>query len=124
MSYFVTSSAYGTTGVKTITCGFQPTHIRITVGQKVATSQAFTHFSYGIAWDDSGPQMEYHSFFQDTTSGKTDSDTTFLWRVWERQTGTITEVAAGTFDSFTATAGKINVTNSNANYNLIIELWN
>lgn len=116
--------AYGTTGVKTITCGFQPVMVRITVAQKTSTSQTFEHRSVGTGWLlDSDPAQYYAATFQDTTGGKTVSGIDKIVSHWERVSGTLTEKVAATFDSFTATAAKINVTTADANYDLFVEIF-
>lgn len=120
MSYFTGTAAHSTTGVKTVSVGFQPVGMRITVGQKVGTAQGFAHKSVGIA---DGTNQFYDAFFEDTTGGKTVSGSTKLVSHWERVTGTITEILTVTFDSFTATEVKYNVTLANVNYNLLIEAW-
>lgn len=120
MSYFNTTAAWSTSGVKTITVGFQPTSMRVTVGQKFGTTQNFSHLSLG-----SGEPAFSHvdSTFQDGTGGKTITDDTKIVSHYERVSGTITEVLAASIDSFTATQAKLNITTPNVNYNLYIEVW-
>jgi len=121
-NYYNTTGSFGSTGIKTTTCGFQPIGIRVTISSK--GGETYTHFSQGQA-DNSG-YTTCHAFIQDTTGGKTvkfAGNNGQIASVWERVSGTLTEVFAATFDSFTATAGKINVTTANSNYQCNIELW-
>lgn len=120
MNYFVGTISHGTTGVKTITCGFQPIGARITVGQKTLTTQNFSHKSVGVT---DGATQICDTFYQDTTAGSTQRSNAKLVSVLENSAGTITEVAAAAFDSFTATALKYNVTTANSAYQYLVEIW-
>lgn len=119
MAYFSGTIAHGSTGTKTIPVGFQPIGVRITVGQRFNTADNFTHQSVGIS---DGVDTNCTSIFQDTTGGKTVSSNR-LASHFERVGGTITEVLAIDFHSFTATSVKYTVVTANASYNLLIEAW-
>lgn len=119
MAYYSTSASYGTTGVKTITCGFAPVAMRITVGAK-SGSTAAGQLSVGSA---DGTRQVYDSVFSDTTGSQSKSGINKIISHWERVSGTLTEKVAGTFDSFTATEGKFNITTADNNYSVHVELW-
>lgn len=128
MSYFNTTAAYATTGVKTITTNFQPTNIRITVSQKYTGAQSYLHYSMGAGGlvDVSGtPTMRQHadSIYQDPTGSQTVSNDSKVVSFYDRVSGTLTEVMAASIDSFTSTQLKLNFTTVNVNYNLFIEVW-
>lgn len=119
MSYYTTRATYGTTGVKTITCGFQPVAMRITVASKNGSSSV-VQLSTGTA---DGTRQNYESIYWDSTGGHTKDNNTKMISQWERVSGTLTEVVAGTFDSFTSTEGKFNLSTASNAYTLKIELW-
>jgi len=128
MSYFNGTIAYGTTGIQTITLGFQPTSIKITVSQKWNGPQTYIHFStgYGGLVNVAGtPTMRQHvdSFFQDATGSQTLSSDSKIVSFYDRVSGTLTEILSVSIDSFTATTLKLNVLTANSNYNLNIEVW-
>lgn len=119
MAYFLSTTAYGSAGTKTITVGFQPVRLKITVAQKFATAQAFSHSSEGVS---NGTLQFCTSLFQDTTGGQTLSLDNKIISHYERVGGVLTEVLSATINSFTATQVKINVVIPNANYNLLVEV--
>jgi hypothetical protein len=118
MSYFMGTVSYGTTGVKTITVGFQPVAAHITVGKKNAASMP-AQLSIGVT---NGTTTRCNSLYADT-SGSQSNENAQLVSVLERVSGTISETAAATFDSFTATQFKFNVTTANSGYQYMIEVW-
>lgn len=120
MSYFTGTIAHSTTGIKIIPIGFQPAGMRITVGQKVGVNDITNHKSVGIT---DGMNQFFDSNYSDGSGHQTKSDSTKLVSHYERVNGSLNEVLAVTFNSFTATAVKYNVTIANANYNLLIEVW-
>jgi hypothetical protein len=120
MAYFTGTIAHGTTGTKTITVGFQPMGMRITVGASFGTGDNYSHRSTGVA---DGSWQYVDSFFQDSTGGKTVSTDTKLVSHYERVGGVITEVLSATFNSFTATQVKYNITKATPAYNLLVEVW-
>jgi len=119
MAYYTTRAAYNTTGVKTITCGFQPVAMRITVAGKNGSSSVVQR-SEGTA---DGTRQNYDCIYWDASGGHTKDGNTKMISHWERVSGTLTEVIAGTFDSFTATEGKFNLSAATNTYTLKIELW-
>lgn len=123
-SFLAATTSFGTTGVKTIDVGFQPIGMRITVCQKFNTSQTFSHWSYGVVGSYEAELLQFcHSTFQDTTGGQSKTYSDRIVSHWERVAGTLTEKVAATFDSFTTTELKINVTTADANYQFLIEAW-
>lgn len=121
MSYFVGTSAHATTGVKTVTVGFQPTGMRITVGQLDGATDTKTEYCVGFT---DGTTSYYTTTFRDSTSAKTESDITHLTRVFKRSGGVLVDAIVINLDSFTATQVKYNVTTADVNYTLAIEAWN
>lgn len=119
MAYFLGSTSHNTTGVKTITVGFQPIGVRITTGPN-GGSESAAHQSVGVT---DGTNSVCDSLFQDATRGKSDRFSDRLVSVWEWNGAAFTEVCKATFDSFTATQLKYNVTTANVNYQFKIEAW-
>lgn len=119
MSYFLTTASYGSTGVKTIACGFQPNRLKITVSSSGA-SQAVNHTSEGVT---DGTNAVCVSTFTDGTGSSSWFTTGKMVSHFTRVSGTLTEHVAATFDSFTATQAKFNVTAFDANYTFRIEIW-
>jgi len=121
MSYYFTRVTHATTGVKTRTVGFQPVGARITIGAKDGATQTWIQKSVGIT---DGTNHVCFSEWGDTTSGlKSKKDTTVLASQWDKVAGVWTEVISATFDSFTATEFKYNVTAGSANFTFIVEAW-
>lgn len=118
--YFVTAASYGTTGVKAISCGFQPTGMRITVGAKSGSAGTVNQRSEGQS---DGTNQTYTSNYTDATSSQSKQGINKIISHYERVAGALTEKIAGTFDSFTPTQGKFNLSAADNNYTLIIELW-
>jgi hypothetical protein len=118
MSRITGTVTFGTLGIKTISVGFQPTWAEFRVCQKVATPQAFTHLSLGGC---TPTAQNVTSTFQDTAGGTSVNDLTKVVSHFERDgSGNIIEVLSASFDSFTATALKVNVTIGNPNYQVIL----
>lgn len=120
MNYFNGTTAYGSTGIKTIAVGFQPVFARAVVFKNSSGSQTYLHLSQG-----SGNSTFQHvdTVFHDSTGAKTDGANGKIVSHLERVSGTITEVLAVSIDSFTATEIKLNVTTANAGYSIYLEVW-
>lgn len=108
------------TGIKTISVGFQPTWARFVVCSKTS-SQNFSHMSIG---ETDGTTQWCASSFQDTTGGQSINTTSKVVSHHERSGGVITEVLSASFDSFTATAIKLNVSVGNGNYQVLLTCGN
>lgn len=119
MSYYTARTTYGTTGIKTINCGFQPAGMRLTVAGK-ASSSTVVQFSQGVS---DGTRQSYESLYSDSTGRQTKDGNTKMISHWERIAGVLTEVYSVAFDSFTATEGKFNIGTVSNNYSIKIELW-
>lgn len=121
MNYFNGTLAYASTGIKSaVVVGFQPVSVTVRVGQKAGTTQLFEHISIGSG----NPTFQrVDSTFQDTTGGKTVSSNGKVVSVYERVSGTITEVLSMSIDSFTATGVVFNVLTANVNYDVFIEVY-
>lgn len=120
MSYYTTRASYGTTGTKTITCGFQPVGMRISVGAKNGTATSAVQKCVGTA---DGTRQNYISEFINDNFKQTKDSNDKMIRHYEDVSGVLTEVVTGTFDSFTATQGKFNLSITSNTYALTIELW-
>jgi hypothetical protein len=121
MLYYNTSITPSTTGIKTISCGFQPVGMRITVSAKNG-SDTVSHMSIGQV-DNTGYQT-CNTTYTDTTGGQTTKYTDRMASVLERVSGTITEVSRANFDSFTATQAKFNCTvSAGTAYQYHVEVW-
>lgn len=119
MSYFCGTISHGSTGVKTVAVGFTPVGMRITVGANGA-SQAVSHRSVGFT---NGTNVDFNSEYSDGSGSSSWQGTGKLVSHYERVAGTLTEKVAATFDSFTATQVKYNVTTADAAYTFAIEAW-
>ncbi len=108
------------TGIKTISVGFQPTWARFVVVSKTS-SQSFAHTSLG---ESDGSFQWVASTFHDSTGGLSANSNSKVVSHYERVGGTITEVLAASFDSFTATAVKVNVTIGNGAYQVYLTCGN
>lgn len=120
MAYLVGTSSHATTGIKTITCGFQPIGARITVGQKDGITDAVNRFSVGFT---DGTNQFYVTTFRDGTGAQTISGSGKMVSVLNRVGGLVAEVVQATFNSFTATQLKYNVNTADVNYTFNIEIW-
>lgn len=118
MNYFTGTISYSSTGTKTLSIGFQPTLLRITVSSSFGGADSYVHYCTG--WTD-GTSSFYHSLFADGSGRQSINGSGKLVSHYERSGSTLTEVLAVTFNSFTATQAKINVTTANPNYQLFIE---
>lgn len=108
------------TGLKTISVGFQPTWARLEVCAKT-TPQGFSHTSAG---ETDGSSQFVLSTFQDTTGGYSVNSASKVVSHYERVGGTITEVLAASFDSFTASGIKLNVITGNSAYQVLLTCGN
>jgi len=121
MAYFLTTASYGVTGVKTVTCGFQPLAARITVGSKTG-GQTYAHKSVGVT---DGTNQVCDWWYQDATRGNTNrnSDRMVNQVEWDSGTSAWVTKTRSNFDSFTATEFKHNVVTADSNYQYLIEVW-
>lgn len=123
MSYFLTTTAHGTTGTKTITVGFQPVGFRITVCGLWDGSDDIAHRSIGFT---NGTQQ----YCTATCEGM--ATTTLNNRIvshWEPNGSGFSEVLAISLPTspdqvLNATTIKYKVLTATADYNLLIEAWN
>lgn len=120
MSYYATTISHGSTGTKTITCGFLPLQAKITVSAQFGTTDGVIHKSEG--WTN-GTNAFYNTIFSDATGRQTICGTGKLVSHYDRVGGVITEIVNATFNSFTATQFKYNVVTADANYQFFVEVW-
>ena len=118
--YYTSSNAYSTTGVKNISLPFTPTGMRVTLGQKFGSDTTVEHQSVGTA---DGTRQNFVSTYGDSSGHQTKQDNTAVASHYERVSGTLTEVCAATFSSFSTNQAAINISKTNANYTWILEFW-
>lgn len=106
------------TGLKTLSLGFQPTRVRFTVSKQDVTTDSVVHASDGTVINNgTGTWSECESFYMDTTGGQTFRFDDRLVSHYERVGGVITEVFRVNFDSWVTGGMKVNVTvKSGGNY--------
>lgn len=121
MAYKNGTIAFGSTGVtSTITAGFQPVYVRLTVSQKFGVTDGDAHLSIGA-----GTPTAYHvdSIFNDTVNSKSFESTSYvIYHMVFNGTNIVTVIEA-TIDSFSATGFKLNVGKANSNYNIFWEAF-
>lgn len=115
MAYYCATVSYSSAGIKTITCGFQPVGMRITINYNSGTVH-----SKGTS---DGTRQLCDWFFNDVTDYDGGNHTDRMVSARDMVGGVITEIARANFDSFTATAGKINVVTANVGPTFTVELW-
>lgn len=121
MSNFDSSITLGTAGTaRNFTgFGFTPTHLTFRVCAKGATSASSAVFCYGTV--DVTGYMTCTTTYGDSTGHQSKNYTDRCVSVWERVSGTLTEVLNANFHSFTSDGFKLNVTTQNANYDVFVE---
>lgn len=115
--------SHSTTGVKTITCGFQPLGAEILVGSDPGSTQTGFRQSFGVT---DGTNSATDSSFIDTSGhSKQDRYSDRLVSLWKWDTGTsaYVELTKATFDSFTATEFKYNVITADVNHQYRYRIW-
>lgn len=123
MSYAQGTISHSTTGVKTITVGFQPVAAEILVGSDPGSTQVGFRQSFGIT---DGTNSVCDSAFIDTAAhSKQDRYSDRLVSLWKWDTGTLAfvELTKATFDSFTATQFKYNVVTPDVNHQYRYRVW-
>lgn len=120
MAYFLETVTHSSAGLKTRTVGFQPTALRITIGKKVGVTMNAIQQSVGVT---DGVNQMCDSLYGDTSGLSTKRDLAKIASQWEKVGGVWTEVISASFDSFTATEVKYNVTTGNVNYQFQLEVW-
>ena len=121
MNYFNGTISYGTTGVQApITVGFQPSMVRVTMGQKYGTTQTVAHLSVGSGT----PSFQHvNSFYQDTTGGKSLSEDAKVVDLWDRVSGTLTQMVDISIYAFGTDSITLSIAKANVNYQLYIEVF-
>lgn len=122
MSYYTGRVTLSSSGNNSFTGpGFKPTWIRVKFSQKDGVSETCNHFSLGNA---DGTRQNCSSLFSDTTFNTCFDSGTKLVSHWENQSGTLVEVAAGTFGSFDTLGYTINMSTPNNAYKATVECGN
>lgn len=119
MSYFLTTASHSTTGVKTLTPGFQPTRARITVTK--GPSSSIAHQSVG-KWD--GTNQITDTISTDGTTAYADRFNDRMVSLYNFSAGSPNLLTRANHDSVTATEYKYNVITANVNCQYLIECWN
>ena len=122
MGMYNTTATLGSSGVVSVVIGTQPIAVEVFVTSK--SGETYAHQSIGFA-DNTG-YTTYHSTFQDTTGGKSvqgAASTGKIISMYERVSGTITEVLSANFHSFTSTSVKFTVNTPNSNYTCNLVVW-
>lgn len=123
MSYKIGTVTYATPGLKTIILGTPstPQSVDIAVQNKYGVNEGVVrHVSMGHA-DSSGQRVT--SYYKDNSGQDSfDSDSKIISH-YERVSGTITEVMAAEFDSFTSNGVKLYITKANSDYLIYIRVY-
>lgn len=122
MSYKIGTVTYSTTGLKTIYMGTptSPTSVDIIVQNKYGVNEGvMRHVSVGHADSDG---QEVISYYKDNSGQASFNSTNKIISHYERVSGNITEVMAATFDSFTSSGIKLNITQANGDYLIYIKV--
>lgn len=120
MSYTLSSITHATTGVKTMTVGYQPVRAVLTVRPSPAGSSPIRKASNGVT---DGTNQICDSDTVETTRIYQRRFTDRMASIWEYTGGAWTEVFKITFDSFTATEFKYNVVIANSAFQVMRETW-
>lgn len=121
MSTYTTTTTFDTTGIKTITPGFQSAGITVDVAP--ASGAAFTGIQFCSGWTD-GTRKKCDSIYFNhaTTAAKSEKSTSKLVRLFgEDGSGNIIVVLEAVLDSVTATQVKFNVTIASIDYQVSIK---
>lgn len=119
MAYKKSNTAYGSTGVKTITVGFQPIGYRLTVHPPTTGNGKIVRCIGG-----SDGTVQTSSFvYGDGTTFDSGGSTSKVTSLYDDLGAGLVEAVAITHNSFTATQFKINVNTANANYDIDYEAW-
>ena len=122
MAYKQGTISHGSTGVKTITVGFQPLGAELIVGGDPGSVASVMRLSMGQT---DGTNQVCDSYFADGSRGMSDraNDCLVSLQRWDSGTSTYVEDTRAEFDSFTATEFKYNVTIANANRQYRYRIW-
>lgn len=120
MSYTLSSITHATTGVKTMTPGYQPVRAKLTVRPAPGAAVTIRQASDGVT---NGTNQICDSDTIETTRIYQRRFTDRMASIWEYTGGAWTEVFKITFDSFTATEFKYNVVTANSAYQVMRETW-
>jgi len=124
MSHVIGTVTLGSpTGLTTVVLGFQPIACRLTVSSK--GGEVYAHMSIGAA--DAANTAVFNSIIQDTTGGKSTQGAATQGRVvslYERVSGTLTEVLGVNFDSFVSNGVRLNIVVPHSGYQVMLEAWN
>lgn len=121
MSYKLGTITLDTAGLRTFNLGASstPTSAMIVVQNQNGIAETALHVSMGTA---SVSGQRCTSYVKDGGSASTFDSTTKVVSQYEIVGGVPTEVLSATFDSFTSTGIKLNVTTTNANYKVYIRV--
>lgn len=113
MNYSFDTITHSTTGVKTMTVGFQPLEAELVIAPAPGGALTTVKMSSGTT---DGTNQSTDSFSVDSTRRYQERFTDRMASIWEWNGAAWAEVFKITFDSFTSTEFKYNVNIGNANY--------
>lgn len=119
MSYFRGLTTLSSTGLRTITVGFQPIGYRITYSMKFG-GDTIDHVSVGGS---DGTRQHVVGHYADSTGRQTYIDSAKVVSHKERSGGVLVEVVSATHSAMTATGPQVNVTIANTSYQALVEAW-
>lgn len=124
MNYYQSTFSYGSTGTKSITVGFQPLCLVITLSARFGTTDAVIHKSTG---NSNGTSQHFHSEYGDSTGFQMINGTNKIVSQYERVASVLTEKVAAHIDNATAawttTQVKFIVDTADSNYQFFVQVW-
>lgn len=120
MAYKCSTTTFGSTGVKTLTLGFQPIGFRVTIGSGFGASS--NYIQYSVGWGDGTNQFN-HTIYDDNTTQYQDTSSSKVISLFDDLGAGPVEVLQATFNSFTATQLKLTCNTANAAYQVFYEAW-
>lgn len=120
MNYKHTRVTYGTTGIKTITCGFQPLGYRVTVTPASGASSTYMRQSVGVC-DTTNQTCD--QITQSHDRGRQERFTNRVADIRDWNGASWVQKVQTDHDSVTATELKLNAVVADSAYQHSIEIW-
>lgn len=121
MAYYTGRFTPSITGNQTISIGFQPTWLELTVSQKYGITDSTLHKSEGST---DGTNQNYTTIYSSGSASKTIEGSGKLLLHYENISGVWTEVLNTTFVAFTTTGFTINNIAGTTNYKVRVKCGN
>lgn len=121
MTYFRATTTLSSSGLRTLTVGFQPIGYRISTGGKFGVTDTVDHVSVGGS---DGTRQHVISHLNNGTIRRTFTISGKVVSHYEVISGVATEILSASHDSMQPTGPRINVTIPNSSYQVIVEAWN